>query len=102
MNRKGLLPSLRPSLLRAALLAMTFFLVASQVDGREGLTGTHIERKHTATLMVEYEEPAFVTELQSHIPHDDLFIDEANYYFGLETKYHITLASFLKNDVDLE
>ena len=92
MNSKGLLPSTRPSLLLAALLAMTFFLVASQADGREGPTDTHIERKHTATLMVEYEEPAFVTELQSLIPHDDLFIDEANYYFGLETKYHITLA----------
>ena len=102
MNSKGLLPSPRPSLLLAALLAMTFFLVASQADGREGPTDTHIERKHTSTLMVEYEEPVFVTELQSLIPHDDLFIDEANYYFGLETKYHITLASFLKNDVDLE
>lgn len=102
MNRKGLLPSLQPSLLLAALLATTFILVASRVDGREGLTDIHIERKHTATLMVEYEEPEFVTELQSLIPHDDLFIDEANYYFGLETKYHITLASFLKNDVDLE
>lgn len=87
-------------ILLTALLATTFFFGA--LHGHDNLTGTHIERKHTATLMVEYEEPKFVTELQSQIPIEDLFVDEANYYFGLETKYHITLASFLKNDVDLE
>lgn len=102
MTQKGVKPSPGLSLRLAALLAMTIFFVASHGHGREELAETHFERKHTATLMVEYEEPEFVTSLQSHIPHDDLFVDEANYYFGLETKYHITLASFLKNDVDLE
>ena len=102
MDNKGLLLSQGQALRIATLLAMAIFFVASYGLGRDGLAKTHIERKHTATLMVEYEKPEFITELQSLIPYDDLFIDEANYYFGLETKYHITLASFLKNDVDLE
>lgn len=102
MDNKEFLFSQRQLRRLASLLAMTFFFVASYGDGRDDLAKTQIERKHSATLMVEYEEPEFVKELQSLIPSDDLFVDEANYYFGLETKYHITLASFLKNDVDLE
>jgi hypothetical protein len=98
----GFLFSQRQSFCITALLAMAIFLVAPCGHGRDDLSDRHIERKRTATLMVEYEKPAFVTELQSRIPYEDLFIDEANYYFGLETKYHVTVASFLKNDVDLE
>ena len=98
----GFLFSQRQSLGLTVLLAIAIFLVASHGHGRDDLSDTHIERKHTATLMVEYEKPEFIADLQSLIPNDDLFIDEANYYFGLETKYHVTVASFLKNDVDLE
>ena len=57
--------------------------------------------KFYATLMIEYEEPAFIDKLQQTIAPEDLYIDEANYYFGLESEYHVTLLSFLENDVDV-
>ena len=88
------------------LLMTGFLLMACESDDeiiyKGGNNPTDNPTKFYATLMIEYEEPAFITGLQKTIAPEDLYIDEANYYFGLETEYHVTLLSYLENDVDVK
>lgn len=89
-----------------SLLLTGFLLMACESDdeihSNGGNNSTDNPTKFYATLMVEYEEPAFITELQKTIAPEDLYIDEANYYFGLVTELHVTLLSYLENDIDVK
>ena len=89
-----------------SLLLTSFLLMACESDdeflNNGGNNSTDNPTKFYATLMIEYEEPAFIDELQKTIAPEDLYIDEANYYFGLETEYHVTLLSYLENDIDVK
>lgn len=88
-----------------SLLLSGFLLMARESDdeflNNGGNNSTDNPTRFYATLMIEYEEPAFIDELQKTIVPEDLYIDEANYYFGLESEYHVTLLPFLENDVDV-
>lgn len=55
-----------------------------------------------AFLMVKYEMPELIQNIQRAIPEDDLYVDlndEINGY-GLETQSHVTLFPCLDNDTD--
>lgn len=55
-----------------------------------------------AFLMVEYETPAFIKNLQDSIKKEELYTEEDNDDYGLEKKSHVTLVPCLDNDVNLE
>lgn len=55
-----------------------------------------------AFLMVEYETPPFIEELQDKIKTEELYEDDSEYDYGLERESHITLVPCLDNDVDLD
>ena len=94
------------SLLMLSLLLTGFLLMALESDddilNKGGNNSTDNPTRFYATLMIEYETPAFLDELQTTIAPEDLYIDEANYYFGLEMEYHVTLLPYLENDVDVK
>lgn len=94
------------SLLMLSLLLTGFLLMARESDdeflNKGGNNSTDNPTRFYATLMVEYETPAFLDELQKTIAPEDLYIDETNYYFGLEMEYHVTLLPYLENDVDVK
>lgn len=54
-----------------------------------------------AFLMVEYEKPSFVSELQDKIKKEELYIEEDNDDYGLEKESHVTLVPCLNNDVEV-
>ena len=86
------------SLLILSLLLTGFLLMARESDdeflNKGGNNSTDNPTRFYATL--------FIDELQKTIAPEDLYIDETNYYFGLESEYHVTLLSFLENDVDVK
>lgn len=58
-----------------------------------------------AFLMVDYETPDLVKEIQNSIKKDDLYTEDDNEYgyeYGLEKDTHVTLVACLDNDVDLK
>jgi len=58
-------------------------------------------REH-AFLMIDYENDPFIEDLQKKIKKDELYIEDDNNDYGLETNAHVTLVPCLDNDVDLE
>lgn len=97
--------------IQRALFLLSLLLTGVMLMAREsddeflnngGNNSTDNPTRFYATLMIEYEEPAFIDELQKTIAPEDLYIDEANYYFGLEMEYHVTLLPYLENDVDVK
>ena len=94
------------SLLILSLLLTGFLLMAFESDddilNKGGNNSPNNPTRFYATLMVEYETPAFLDDLQKTIAPEDLYIDETNYYFGLEMEYHVTLLPYLENDVDVK
>ena len=89
-----------------SLLLTGFLLMARESDddilNKGGNNSTDNPTRFYATLMIEYETPVFLDDLQKAIAPEDLYIDEANYYFGLEMEYHVTLLPYLENDVDVK
>ena len=55
-----------------------------------------------AFLMIDYEKPSFIDELQSKIKKDELYIEDDNDDYGLEKNAHVTLVPCLDNDIDLK
>lgn len=55
-----------------------------------------------AFLMVEYETPIFIKDLQNSIRKEELYTEEDNDDYGLETESHVTLVPCLDNDVNLK
>lgn len=55
-----------------------------------------------AFLMIEYEKPSFITDLQDKIKKEELYVEEDNDDYGLEKDTHVTLVPCLDNDVNLD
>jgi hypothetical protein len=61
------------------------------------------DTKKMAFLMIDFETPEFITDLQNRIPESELYFDdESENDFGLERETHVTVAPCLDNDIDLE
>ena len=54
-----------------------------------------------AFLMVEYETPKFIKDLQNSIKKEELYFEENSNDYGLEKESHVTLVPCLDNDVSL-
>lgn len=52
-----------------------------------------------AFLMVEYQMPEAILELQRQIDPQDLFVSQSGFPYGLETEPHVTVAPCLRNNV---
>lgn len=62
-----------------------------------------MDRPKYAFLMVDYETPAFIKDLHSKIPEEELyFIDDDKSKYGCEKKTHITIVPCIDNKSDLE
>lgn len=60
-----------------------------------------------ACIMLDYEQPEFIKELQKTIPEDEIYFGETqeqkdNNDYGIEPETHITIAYGLENDVNFE
>ena len=55
-----------------------------------------------AFLMIEYEMPNFIKELQNKISDEELYVTDDKDDYGIEKEPHVTLVPCLNNDVDLE
>ena len=52
-----------------------------------------------AFLMVDYETPSIIKDLQKKIPSRELYTEEDN---GLDKQSHVTLVPCLDNDIDID
>lgn len=55
-----------------------------------------------AFLMVDYETPSIIKDLQKKIPSRELYTEENNEDYGLEKQSHVTLVPCLDNDIDID
>ncbi len=55
-----------------------------------------------AFLMVDYETPSIIKDLQKKIPSRELYTEEDNKDYGLEKQSHVTLVPCLDNDIDID
>lgn len=64
--------------------------------------------KHNSTnreyafLMIEYETPIFIKDLQNSIKKEELYTEEDNDDYGLEKESHVTIVPCLDNDINLD
>lgn len=64
---------------------------------------TEGKKREYAFVMVKYEVPKLINEIQDEIPDDILYTDkDIPDYYGKEKTHHITVAACLDNDVNLE
>lgn len=54
-----------------------------------------------AFLMIEYEMPDIIKELQNNISEEELYLCDDGNDYGLEKECHVTLVPCLDNNVDL-
>lgn len=54
-----------------------------------------------AFLMIEYDKPEFISDIQDKIKENELYIEEENNDYGIEKESHVTLVPCLNNNVDL-
>lgn len=58
-----------------------------------------------AFLMIDYEMPSFIKDLQNKIPNNELYFgtdeEKKDNQYGFEKKSHVTLAPCLDSDVDI-
>ena len=58
--------------------------------------------KKYAFLMISFDTPEFVKDLQNKIPEDELYTDDNRPHdYGLEKETHVTLVPCLDNDTKL-
>ena len=55
-----------------------------------------------AFLMVDYETPSIIKDLQKKIPSRELYTEEDNEDYGLEKQSHVTLVPCLDNNIDID
>ena len=55
-----------------------------------------------AFLMVDYETPSIIKDLQKKIPSRELYTEEDDEDYGLEKQSHVTLVPCLDNDIDID
>lgn len=61
-----------------------------------------MDDKKYAFLMIKYDTPEFIKELQNNIPEDELYKDdESDNDYGIEKETHVTLAPCLDNNINL-
>lgn len=60
------------------------------------------ENRQYAFLMIDYETPDFIKELQKKIKPSELYIEDDNDYYGIEENSHVTLVPCLDNSVKLD
>ena len=58
-----------------------------------------------AFLMIDYEMPSFIKDLQNKIPNNELYFgtdeEKKDNQYGFEKESHVTLAPCLDSDVDI-
>lgn len=52
-------------------------------------------------LMIGYEKPKMIQELQNKIPYDELYTEEGNDDYGIEDECHVTLVPCMDKHLDL-
>lgn len=55
-----------------------------------------------AFLMIEYETPVFIKDLQNSIKKEELYTEKDSDDYGLEKESHVTVVPCLDNDINLE
>ena len=55
-----------------------------------------------AFLMVDYETNEYIKDIQDKIKEEELYFEDDNDDYGLETNPHVTLVPCLDNDIDLQ
>ena len=61
-----------------------------------------MDDKKYAFLMIKFDTPEFVKDLQSKIPNDELYFDdESTNDYGIEKETHVTLVPCLDNNTDI-
>ena len=55
-----------------------------------------------AFLMIDYDTPELIKDIQSQIPEEELYTEEDNDNYGLEKETHVTLVPCLENDANVE
>lgn len=53
-------------------------------------------------LMIKYEKPEFIQELQNSIPYDELYTEEDNDDYGFEDETHVTLVPCLDRHLNVD
>lgn len=62
-----------------------------------------MDDKKYAFLMINFDTPEFIKDLQNNIPKDELYFDEDSINdYGLENETHVTLVPCLDNDTDIK
>lgn len=54
-----------------------------------------------AFLMIDYDTPELIKDIQKKLTDDDLYVEKDNDDFGIEDETHVTLVPCLDNDIDL-
>jgi 2'-5' RNA ligase len=63
----------------------------------------HTDSDKFAFLMIDFEMPEFIKELQKSIPEIELYKDEnSENDYGLEKETHVTVVPCLDNDINLD
>lgn len=52
-------------------------------------------------LMIGYNKPSFIQELQDSIPSEELYVEDGNDDYGLEKNTHVTLVPCLDRHTDI-
>lgn len=55
-----------------------------------------------AFLMIEYEMPEFIKDIQDKISPEELYYEDGNDDYGIEIESHVTLVPCLDNDINID
>ena len=61
--------------------------------------------KKYAFLMIKYNTPSFIKDIQKQLSDDDLYVnndENSNFHYGKENDTHVTLVPCLDNDVNID
>lgn len=61
-----------------------------------------MDNRKLAFLMIDYETPELISDIQNHLSNDELYVEDDNDDYGIEYETHVTLVPCLDNDVDLD
>lgn len=64
--------------------------------------GKHSDTRTYAFLMIDYEMPDFIKDLQNKLDDEELFVKKEDDSYGKESECHVTVVPCLNNDVDLK
>ena len=62
-----------------------------------------MDDKKYAFLMINFDTPEFIKDIQNKIPKNELYTDkDSENDYGIENKTHVTLVPCLDNDTNIE